>query len=221
MNLTYQQQRLMVTDLGWSNLWNCCKRDAVRLFLSMSIASHDSPQGRVSRRTDPPAGSWFWQVRRIMQTYNIPTMPIAPGVTNKALKHHVKTYMKTVVVPRLRRSGGNEPSSGPLPWAWLAVHGDVSFPRSAFDLWWQIRALGTPPTRSSCPRCAPGTPCTRSHLEETCPSFAVKCWANGVKPEEAFSFPTGDQWFKATLLSTAALNEAWHAAGVEQAPYQR
>merc|ERR1712110_657881 len=96
--------------------------------------------------------------------------------------------------------------AGPLPWAWIAANGGSTFPQCAFDLWWQLRALGVPYPRWTCPWCGPRDDCTRVHLETECASFAGRCWCSGIRPEEAFCFPVDDEWFIAVLLVISGLS---------------
>ena len=136
-----------------------------------------------------------------------PTTPIG----SSARKRSLAKYRRVIVLPALEAMGSSNANLGPLPWAWIAAHGGRFFPRYAFDLWWQLRALGVPHPRWSCPWCGPHTSCTRPHLESECVSFATRCWLAHVRPEEAFRYPVDGKWFTAVLLVVGALGEARRA----------
>ena len=133
-----------------------------------------------------------------------PTAPIGSA----ARKRSLAKYRREVALPAVTAMASDDANLGPLPWAWIAAHGGIAFPRVAFNLWWQLRTIGAPHPRWCCPWCVPHVACTRPHLVTECVSFAARCWLGGVRPEEAFCFPADDKWFTAILLITAALNDA-------------
>ena len=100
-----------------------------------------------------------------------PWQPVAP-LGNAARKRELARYRRETVLPAIRKSSGLAEKGAPLPWAWIAASGDTAFPRAAFDLWWQLRMLGTPHPRWSCPWCGTEVPCTSVHLRLDCPMFA-------------------------------------------------
>ena len=120
------------------------------------------------------------------------------------------TYRREVVVAGLiaQSEAMKIVRAGPLPWGWLAANGGQTSTTAAFGRWWQLRTLGNTFPTMSCPWCHLATRCSREHLRHSCPTFEERCWTRRVQPEEAFNFPSDDQWLVATLTAIAPLAAA-------------
>jgi hypothetical protein len=94
----------------------------------------------------------------------------------------------------------------PLPWAWLAFRAGWDFSTRAFELWWQVRALGQPHPKDCCPWCEGNKTLTRAHLERECFTFAERCWILGLRPEESFGYPVDEGWFRVVLRIMAEVD---------------
>ena len=105
-------------------------------------------------------------------------------------------------------AAGSAPPNPALPWAWIALYADTAFPMAGFSNWWQLRVLGKTFPSRHCPWCFPATTLTSNHLKVSCPTFAEKCWINGIMPEAAFLYPTDPAWFAAVLNITFELASA-------------
>ena len=135
--------------------------------------------------------------------------PPAEGLREQAArKRSLAHHRKTVIQPQVAFALDSAPSNPPLPWAWIAFNADDTFPSSAFALWWQVRALGKAYPATPCPWCEPTTTVTRAHLEQDCPTFAQVCWTTGIRPEEAFAYPSEPTWFIACLNAVHTIQAA-------------
>ena len=148
------------------------------------------------------------KLRRDLQ---LPPWVASGPVGSASRKGSLRRYRREVILPTLSSPTTLVENLGPLPWAWIAAHGDSAFPRCGFDLWWQLRTIGAPYPRWDCPWCGPDTPCTRVHLVTECVSFAARCWCTGVQPEVCFEYPADAESFTALLRITGALSEARRA----------
>ena len=125
-----------------------------------------------------------------------------------AAKRSLKSYRCSVVLPAVAADLGSAPGNPPLPWVWLAMHEGSLFTKASFETWWHIRTLGQPYPPDTCPWCEGRLPLTSTHLLSSCTTFAVRCWARGIQPENAFLYPQDDARLCAVLQITAEINEA-------------
>ena len=128
-------------------------------------------------------------------------------------KSSLRQFPRSVIAPAIMRSGDVQPSSPPLPWAWIASYALDEAKRAAFKLWWQLCALHKAFPSAICPWCDSKPSLTAQHLQTGCDVFAVRCWTNGIQPEQAFLYPIDAQWSKAVLSTIGDLMKAQKQAG--------
>lgn len=161
---------------------------------------------RLCSDANPATGGWYAAAMRLRASLNLPSWKPPHDASITELKRSLASYRKEVVLPAVVAASGYCPGNPPLPWAWLALHGDSMFPMSAFMLWWQLRVLGQLYPQDVCPWCWPRPGLSRDHLQHECPTFRRQCMSSGVNPEDAFSYPTGPDFFTAVLLVTHYLD---------------
>ena len=198
-------RRRISEDLGWQCWWTLARASAIMLLYACESDHKDFAHSRLcANGEDLAPGSWAHSVAVLRRAVAAdgwkPTQP--RGSTARKLE--MATFRKTRVLPAFASKFN---TYGALPWPWIAANGDVSFPRRAFEIWWQLRVLGATHPRRSCPWC-PRSRCTSQHLEYGCETFAMQCWIRGVRPEEAFAFPPDPDWFVAALRAVGQLCEA-------------
>ena len=206
-------RRRLCEDLGWPCLWATSKASAISLLCTCQSDHVDFAHTQLSSDVENMApGGWMDSVSKLRRAIgDADWRPVEP-VGSSARKRAIAKHRREAVLPALLATSFDQQCSGPLPWAWIAANGNVTFPRQAFDAWWQLRGLGVTHPRHHCPWCHPAEKCTREHLESACQDFAMKCWTKGVRPEEAFLYPIDDHWFRAVLSVVAELSVASSAA---------
>ena len=200
-------------------MWSKMRASAISLFCSCEADDTRFAHARLSLDVQGhAAGGCMAAVCKLRRDLKLPSWTTAAPLGSTARKRSLAKYRREVVLPTLALTCDGATNLGPLPWGWIAAHGGSAFPREAFELWWQLRTLGTPHPRWRCPWCGPDVACTRSHLEAGCISFAARCWSSGIRPEEAFRFPPSDKWFTGVLLVVASLSETRRDASRDTAP---
>ena len=203
-------RKQLCADLGWPCLWTSAKVAAVTLYEKCSNDSSTFAHARLS--ADPGSfapGGWLSAVHRLCSTLKIPRWVPAPDECPTARKRSLARHRKSIVQPRIAAALDSTAADPPLPWAWIALNADITFPASAFSLWWQLRALGKAYPSKTCPWCVPAVTLARTHLQQRCPRFAETCWTTGIRPEEAFMYPFDAAWLSACLIAVRSVDAAW------------
>ena len=170
----------MCQDLGWQCWWTSARASAIALLYACESDHQDFAHTRLSadgQRLAP--GSWMDSVAKLRRCIGGDGLVVSSPCGSAARKREIATFRKRVIIPAFAANHGESPTHGALPWAWIAANGDVTFPRVAFEAWWQLRCLGTTHPRRRCAWCF-SEACCKTHLESECQPFAVWCWTTGV-----------------------------------------
>lgn len=198
LRIPAQLRRKLCADLGWSCLWHIAKVSAITLF---EKCRQDHPAFAHAQLCNDPAcapGGWIASARRLVTQLRLPPWLPDPNCSANARKRSLHRHRIDLVTPAVFAT--SPPHATPsLPWAWIALQAGVAFSQNAFTLWWQIRVLGQPYPARSCPWCEPAAPLTATHMHFSCATFAMRCWAAGILPAEAFGYPADEERFTAVL----------------------
>ena len=149
--------------------------------------------------------------KRLLHSLKVPAWAPPSGASPSAKKSSSRTYRRNVLLPAISATSSIAPPNPPLPWAWIASYASNEIQRAAVELWWQLRVLGQPFPSGYCPWCDSKPRLTTQHVQTGCDTFAVRCWMNGIQPEQIFLYPANAAWFESALSVIAKLVQARRA----------